>query len=157
MSAKFYRNVLEEVGNDVIKPLAFGVALPLINLTFQSIGSFAVPFLKNAYEQSEVVLKAVLDNEDNDGNNDILSRTSSALQSKQYEQTIRKLDQNINKGKSSIINLNIQLEETSVKSKKLSSSMVDFTAIETKIKELIDKYERYLITIFLDASLHFYK
>lgn len=117
--------MLEEVSNDVIGPLAMGVAIPLINLTVQSIGAFAFPFIRDAVEQSSVVLKSAfsreidlnripsdLDIDPEFANLDILLRTSSALQNTQYEQSVRKLQEGIEKSLRQQENLKKQLKET---------------------------------------------
>jgi len=44
-------------------PLAMEVAVPLINLTVKSIGSFAMPYLRDAYEQSVAIFQAAFDND----------------------------------------------------------------------------------------------
>lgn len=124
-SGKSYLDVLEAVSNDVIGPLAMGVAVPLINLTMQSISAFAFPFIRDAVEQSNVVFKSAFQNigDDSDLPNksdidpefahlDFLLRTSSALQKKQYEQSLRKLKENIEKSIRQQESLQSQLQES---------------------------------------------
>lgn len=57
-------DVIGEVGSEVVVPLAMEVAVPLINLTMKSISSFAFPFIRDAFEQSTVLLRAALNTED---------------------------------------------------------------------------------------------
>ena len=49
-----YLDALENVGtatSDLLVPLTMEIAVPLLNMTAQAIGSFAIPFLKNAFAQ----------------------------------------------------------------------------------------------------------
>lgn len=97
--------VLEEVGTEVIKPLAMDVAVPLINMTMQSIGSFAFPFFKDAFEQSSAVFQAAFGSSDDSNNVGIssldslstLNKASLALEKKTYEQKIRQLTEKLSK------------------------------------------------------------
>eukprot|EP00597_Dinobryon_sp_UTEXLB2267_P002153 CAMPEP_0170061820 /NCGR_PEP_ID=MMETSP0019_2-20121128/3254_1 /TAXON_ID=98059 /ORGANISM="Dinobryon sp., Strain UTEXLB2267" /LENGTH=405 /DNA_ID=CAMNT_0010267765 /DNA_START=914 /DNA_END=2131 /DNA_ORIENTATION=- len=124
-SGKSYLDVLEAVSNDVIGPLAMGVAVPLINLTMQSISAFAFPFIRDAVEQSNVVFKSAFQKSSVEGivpnstdidpefaHLDFLLRTSSALQKKQYEQSLRSLKENIEKSIRQQESLQSQLQES---------------------------------------------
>jgi len=98
--AQMYFNVLEEVGTEVMVPLARDVAMPLINMTVKSIGSFAIPFFRDAFESSSAVLQAAFNkndniyDDDNDDDNlniyDVVTRASAALEKKTYQQKLRR-------------------------------------------------------------------
>eukprot|EP01040_Poterioochromonas_malhamensis_P010611 gene10611-11553_t len=54
---KRYIGLLEQVGTEVLQPLTTGVAIPLVNLTVQTISSTAVPLIQDLFEQSASALK----------------------------------------------------------------------------------------------------
>eukprot|EP01035_Chromulina_nebulosa_P021659 gene21659-28027_t len=54
---KVYLDAIEDVGNGLIIPLAMEVAVPLINMSVQAIGSIAVPLIKDTFEQSNAIFK----------------------------------------------------------------------------------------------------
>ena len=66
VNTKVFIDLLEEVGTEIMMPLAMEVAVPLINLTVKSIGSFAMPYIRDAYEQSIAIFQAAFDNEKNE-------------------------------------------------------------------------------------------
>ncbi len=105
LKTRIYLNVLEEVGTEVIRPLAMEVAVPLINMTVQSIGNIAIPFFRDAIEQSTAVFQAAFNEEYSDTvalNIDGLpinafERASIALEKKTLEQKIRGYNEKLSK------------------------------------------------------------
>ena len=121
--AKMYLNVVEEVGAEVLVPLARDVAMPLINMTVKSIGSFAIPFFRDAFEQSSAALQAAftknnLDNDDDDdGLNlyDAVTRASAALEKKGYQQKLRRSNEQIDSCAKQLNDAITELEKTNLK------------------------------------------
>lgn len=156
LKSKSYFDVLEEVSNDVIAPLAMGVAVPLLNLTVQSISSFAFPFIRDAMEQSSVVLKSAFQQDNSDDltasqNSEVdpeyahlnfVMRTSSALKKTQYEQTKRKIKENIEKNLQQQEVMEQQLEEAIVKEKELLLTLSDQKRTEAELSSRISNYAR---------------
>lgn len=136
-----YLDFIEEVGTEVIKPLAMEVAVPLINMTVQSIGTFAVPFIRDAFDQSSAVFQAVIGTSSStnetmsenllspgtqvdiikDGDNvlldsdlfefDMLTRASLALEKTTQEQNIRRLQGKVASTDEILKSTSLQLEE----------------------------------------------
>lgn len=155
LKSKSYFDVLEEVSNDVIAPLAMGVAVPLLNLTVQSISSFAFPFIRDAMEQSSAVLKSAFQQDNGDDlttqNSDVdpefahlnfVMRTSSALKKTQYEQTKRKIKENIEKSLKQQEVLEQQVQEAIAKEKVLLSTLSEQKKTEAELSSRINNYAR---------------
>jgi len=122
--AKMYLNVVEEVGAEVLVPLARDVAMPLINMTVKSIGSFAIPFFRDAFEQSSAALQAAFtknnlddDDDDDDGLNlyDAVTRASAALEKKAYQQKLRRSNEQIDSCEKQLNDAITELEKTNLK------------------------------------------
>jgi len=125
--AKMYLNVVEEVGAEVLVPLARDVAMPLINMTVKSIGSFAIPFFRDAFEQSSAALQAAFtkdsknnlddDDDDDDGLNlfDAVTRASAALEKKSYQQKLRRSMEQIDSCEKQLNDAITELEKTNLK------------------------------------------
>ena len=109
-----YLSALEDYGSEVVIPLARDVAVPLINITVQSIGSFAKPFFRDAFEQSTAVYNAAFrDGTINEATAlgestvysdevqavldklDIFTRTSLAIEKTSYDQKLRSIRENM--------------------------------------------------------------
>ena len=159
LRSKSYFDVLEEVSNDVIAPLTMGVALPLLNLTVQSISSFAFPFIRDAFEQSSVVLKSAFQQDNSLLNDDLKSemdpefahldfvmRTSNALQKTQYEQSKRSIKEGIEKNLRLQESLEQQLKEAIDREKELLRTLVEQKRQEADLTSQIDSYERFFQT-----------
>lgn len=86
-----YLTVLEEVGTDIIVPLAREVAVPLINFTFNSISSFAMPILRDVFEQSAAVAQIFAVGVEEDSLEVRMSRALDAFEKTSYDQNMRKL------------------------------------------------------------------
>ena len=124
--------VLEEVGNDILKPLAMEVAVPLLNLTMRSIGSFAIPFLRDVFEQSAAVAKAAIaDDEANDSFEDAFTRAVSAFEKTSYNQHVRRLNSDLAKLNES---LTYSIAQLSVVEKTEAEANSKVTALEMKRK-----------------------
>lgn len=159
LKSKSYFDVLEEVSSDVIAPLAMGVAVPLLNLTVQSISSFAFPFIRDAMEQSSVVLKSAFQQDNGDDlmtsqNSEVdpefaylnfMMRTSSALKKTQYEQSKRKIKENIEKNLKQQEVLDQQLQEAIAKEKELISTLSAQKKTEAELSARINNYARLTI------------
>lgn len=61
---KGFLGALEELGSDVMVPLARDVAVPLITLTAQSFGSFAMPIFKDALETADAAIQAAFEEDE---------------------------------------------------------------------------------------------
>jgi hypothetical protein len=67
------------------------IAVPLINLTANAIGSFAMPIIMDAFEQSNAAFQAVMESETiPDDVFNPLTRAAIALERKRFEQQILK-------------------------------------------------------------------
>lgn len=102
-----YLGVMEKVSSEVIEPFATQVALPFLNLTFQSFSKKALPFVSDVFEQSSAAMKAIFDFEQQqnsrllssnttdgtgpDEEMDVFARTSQAVNKMRYEQKRRDL------------------------------------------------------------------
>ena len=119
LKTRIYLSVLEEVGTEVIKPLAMDVAVPLINMTVQSIGNIAIPFFRDAIEQSTTVFQAAFNEEYSDTialNIDGLpinafERAGIALEKKTLEQKIRSHNEKLTKTVAAIDETTQQLQK----------------------------------------------
>lgn len=120
--AQMYFNVLEEVGTEVMVPLARDVAMPLINMTVNSIGSFAIPFFRDAFESSSAVFQAAFnkndknyddDEDDDDSLNiyDVVTRASAALEKKAYQKKLRLNREQLESVSKQLSDSTIQLEK----------------------------------------------
>ena len=128
--------MFEEVSNDIIKPLTFDVAIPLINITIQSIGSLAVPLFREAFEQSSIILKAVstVETVEEDGTQaDVISRAMQAIDKARYEQKLKRLNENL-------LQSNRQMESSKAELPKTiseqSNLMNAYSELETKSADL---------------------
>lgn len=93
-----YLTVLEGVGTDIIVPLAREVAVPLINFTLNSITSFAMPILRDVFEQSAAVAQMFTSEiDDEDSFEERMSRALDAFEKTSYDQSMRKLQAQIQK------------------------------------------------------------
>ncbi len=102
---KRYIGLLEQVGTEVLQPLTTGVAIPLVNLTVQTISSTAVPLIQDLFEQSASALKALLDVEatmtseqreaEENPFGSIFARTSFAFNLKRFEQAVKKREKEL--------------------------------------------------------------
>jgi hypothetical protein len=161
-----YLNVLEEVSNDVLRPLAMGVAIPLLNLTVKTIGSFAIPFLRDAMEQGNVVFKAAMDSYDTPQSSqiapqpDFIARTATAIKNKKYEQNIRKTNESLVKSELAIVSIRREMLETIVSERELSAAVEQQEIDEKVLLSSISVYERFVLWFIINSilllSLHIY-
>jgi len=147
VKTKVFVDLLEEVGTEIMMPLAMEVAVPLINLTVKSIGSFAMPYLRDAYEQSVAIFQAAFDNdkneqkitidEENEDNEDdfgldyFSKATKNAIAARDLigtEQKIRRLTEQLDKIASDKIKVSKQIEE----------AMIQQDRIEIEVQEKIN-------------------
>jgi len=63
--SRMYLSVLEDVGTEVLRPLAMDVAVPLINFTARALGSFLKPVIESSISTTSAVLE--IWGEDNSG------------------------------------------------------------------------------------------
>ena len=122
MQTKEFVDIMREVGNEIVVPLTMDVAVPLLNMTFNVIGSVAVPFFRNVFEQSSAIIAAATQETDvnnNDNNMDYLSKTaqnvafaSSFIRSKQK---VRAVKEKLDKVNNELTNTIYELEEAKQK------------------------------------------
>lgn len=166
-NTNFYLNIIGEVGNEVIRPLAMDVAIPLLNLTMQSIGSFAVPLFRDAFEQSSVAFQAAFDSnstftfEDmydmeaelngesftsfsygDDPTASALARARQALEKKKYEQTLRSLNAKLERNKKNMEFAFKQLNETLSSENILRESLDEILAAEQQASVRFEESQR---------------
>lgn len=55
--SRMYLSVLEDVGTEVLRPLAMDVAVPLINFTAQALGSFLKPMFESSMSATSAVFE----------------------------------------------------------------------------------------------------
>eukprot|EP01035_Chromulina_nebulosa_P026048 gene26048-34047_t len=138
LKSKSYFDVLEEVSNDVIAPLAMGVAVPLLNLTVQSISSFAFPFIRDAMEQSSVVLKSAFQQDNGD---DLTTQNSDVdPEFAHLNFTKRKIKENIEKSLNQQEVLEQQVQEAIAKEKELLSTLSEQKKTEAELSSRINNY-----------------
>jgi curved DNA-binding protein CbpA len=78
---------LSDIGSEVLVPLARDVAVPLVTITAQSIGNFAIPIFKNVFETSNAAMKAVFEEEDAEPRTGTGTETGTSLGSKKRLRT----------------------------------------------------------------------
>lgn len=90
-STKEYLTTLESIGTDILVPLTMEIAVPLINHTANAIGSFAMPIIMDAFEQSNAAFRAVTEAKSiSDDVFNPLTRAAIAFERKRFEQQISK-------------------------------------------------------------------
>lgn len=126
LKAKAYINVLEEVGTEIIKPLAMGVAVPLINLTVQSIGSIARPLIFDAFEQSNAVFLAIEESEEDvRAQTNFFERAGVALERTAFSQRSRKLKSDIDATTQELVETSEKLNETLTKEAEMEIQLMN--------------------------------
>lgn len=140
LRSKIYGNLIGEIGNDVFLPLAKDVALPLLNFTINSIGYFAGPILRNAYESTTAVFEAVNSEEETMKALDIFSRAGLAIERTSYDQKIRKLNDQIERMNRQLEHARTDLEKAKIQEsheEEELNGLIESAAQEPmKIKEL---------------------
>jgi curved DNA-binding protein CbpA len=143
---KQYINALDQLGSNVIKPLAMDVAVPLINLTVRSIGSVAVPFFRDAFEQSSAVFKAAFgEGEVNlDEDSDILTRAANAAYKTSMEQKIRRTNESMSSSKSRLETVTADLDAAVKVQGQLRSSLAELEAEEARDRKSVEDMIRWV-------------
>lgn len=142
LDAQSYMNALEDVGNDIIKPLAMDVAVPIFQMVTYSVGKFAFPLIRDVFEQSSAVVKATISAENSDTFDDIVYKASMAREKIANDQKIRKLENKISKLVQSMnVSLNklIIVENAERESISKTSGLNATLDIEMKTKEKFEK------------------
>ena len=145
-----YIDVASQLGRDVFKPLAMEVAMPLINMTMRGISRLAVPFFKDAYEQSSAVYQATFDesgdvDEASGSLLDVFERAASAAARKSMEQRIRRTKEGIESTANRLEATSTQMFEADDEEQSLRSSIVELKAIATKDKGVLDTITTYVL------------
>jgi curved DNA-binding protein CbpA len=117
LKSKIYGRRIGEIGNDVILPFAKDVALPLLNFTINSIGTFAKPLLRNAYESTTAVLDAVNSEDETELALDVFTRAGMAYERTSFDQKIRGLKEQIERTSSQLESTKKDLEKAKVQEK----------------------------------------
>ena len=140
-----YIDVASQLGRDVFKPLAMEVAMPLINMTMRGISRLAVPFFKDAYEQSSAVYQATFDetNDDDEATGsysvlDVFERAAGAAARKSMEQRIRRTKEGIESTANRLEATSTQMFEADDEEQLLRSSIVELKAIAAKDQGILD-------------------
>jgi len=123
---KQYIESLDQLSRDVITPFAMEVAIPLINQTFRGLSSFAVPFLKDAFEQSSSIFQAAFKADsqaDDDQGFHALKRATDAAVRTGLEQKIRRTKESIDYTTEKFDNTNEQVLEATQKEAELKASL----------------------------------
>ena len=121
---------MDQISRDVIAPFAMDVAMPLLNLTVRGISSFAVPFFKDAYEQSTAVFQAafkaddsMVDEDDEVTGFEAITRAANAAMRTGLEQRIRRTKDSIGNTADRLDSTATQLKEAIEKESELLNSM----------------------------------
>lgn len=124
---KQYIESMDQLSNNVI-PFAIDVAMPLIDLTVRGIGSFAVPFFKDAFEQSSALFHAaftadefMIDEDEELTGFEAITRAANAAMRTGLEQRIRRTRDGIVSTTDRLNTTSVQLKEAMEK----ESEMVD--------------------------------
>ena len=132
-----YIDSIDQLSRDVIAPFAMDVAMPLIDLTVRGIGSFAVPFFKDAYEQSSSVFRAAFQTDDLLVDEDreptgfeAITRAANAAMRTGLEQRIRRTKDSIGSTSVRLESTITQLEEAIVKEKSLLKSLEELRLLD---------------------------
>lgn len=127
---------MDQIGRDVIAPFAMDVAMPLLNLTVRGISSFAVPFFKDAYQQSTAVFQAafkpdesMVDEEEELTGFEAITRAANAAMRTGLEQRIRRTKDSIGNTADRLDATATQLKETIEKESELKVSMEELKSI----------------------------
>jgi len=136
---KVYLDAIEDVGNGLIIPLAMEVAIPLINMSVQAIGSIAVPLIKDTFEQSNAIFKGVFNNNNDETQLNIFDRAKIALDRKVYEQQMKKQIVILNDYKKSLNEFSLQYNNYISQSNKYKQNMIDLSNQENnEVNKLSD-------------------
>lgn len=115
---KLYIESMDQLSRDVIAPFAMEVAMPLLNMTVRGIGSFAVPFFKDAFEQSSALFQAaftadesMVDDDEEFTGFEAITRAATAAIKTNLEQRIRRTNDSIVSTSARLINTDTQLKE----------------------------------------------
>ena len=155
-----YIDVASQLSRDVFKPLAMEVAMPLINMTMRGISRLAVPFFKDAYEQSSAVYQATFDELDDDEEAsssllDVFERAASAAARKSMEQRIRRTKEGIENTANRLEVTSIQMFEADDEEQSLRSSIVELKAIATKDQSFLNNITAYVLFTVVLVALSF--
>lgn len=138
---KQYIESMDQLSRDVIAPFAMDIAIPLIDLTVRGIGSFALPFFQDAYEQSSSVFRAAFQNDDSllDKDTDFtgfeaITRAANAAMKTGLEQRIRRTKDSIGNTLDRLNSTITQLNDAVDKERQLLESLEELTLIEKNSK-----------------------
>ena len=144
--ALIYIDVVEQLGRDVFKPLAMEVAMPLINMTVRSIGKLAVPFFKDAVEQSTEAYRATFEGsyEEEEVRNmfDVFERAAAAAARKSMEQRIRRTKEGIEGATERLEATSTQLWEVDDEEQTLRKNVLDLQAVEAQEVAILENVTR---------------
>ena len=146
-----YIDSIDQLSRDVIAPFAMDVAMPLIDLTVRGIGSFAVPFLKDAYEQSSSVFRAafqtddLLIDEDREPTGfEAITRAANAAMRTGLEQRIRRTKDSIGSTTVRLETTVTQLEEAIVKENKLLKHLDELRLLDDEGHSKLRNFTRWV-------------
>eukprot|EP01041_Mallomonas_annulata_P001602 gene1602-3094_t len=134
LQTKQFVEVMREVGSEIVYPLTMDVAVPLINMTFKSIGAVAIPFFRDAFEQSSAIFSAAtkeIETGDDESGFDYISKAAqNAVQARQYvgaKQNVRRAQEQLDKIADDLMKTSRLLEDAKVK---------EIDAMAIKLKQL---------------------
>ena len=134
---KQYIESMDQLSRDVIAPFAMDIAIPLIDLTVRGIGSFALPFFQDAYEQSSSVFRAAFQSDDTLVDEDTeytgfeaITRVANAAMKTGLDQRIRRTKDSIGNTLDRLNSTAIQLVEAIDKEKELFESLEELASFE---------------------------
>jgi DnaJ-class molecular chaperone len=156
IDAQSYMDALEGVGSAI----AMEVAVPLLNLTFQSMKTIAIPFFRDFFEQSSAVVMATMSAENSDTFEDIVSRASTAREKAAINQKLRnlqktkqKLDYNLNQSITKLSNAVIAELEARDKAIEFAKNVAMETA---NIEKLERSVHHTCVVVFFYISFFFF-
>ena len=138
-----YIDVVEQLGRDVIKPLAMEVAMPLINMTMRGISKVALPFFKDAVEQSTAVYQATFDESgyEEEATNlyDVFERAAAAAGRTAMEQRIRRTKEGIDNTATRLETTSAQLFDVDDEEQALRTSIIELEKAELKDRQALEE------------------
>lgn len=141
-----YIDVVEQLGRDVIKPLAMEVAMPLINMTMRGISKVALPFFKDAVEQSTAVYQATFDETDQEEEAtnlyDVFERAAAAAGRTAMEQRIRRTKEGIDNTATRLETTSSQLFDVDDEEQALRIAIIELEAAELKDRQTLEEVSK---------------
>lgn len=146
---KLYIESMDQLSRDVIAPFAMDVAMPLLNMTVRGIGSFAVPFFKDAFQQSSALFQAaftpdesMVDEDEEFTGFEAITRAATAAMKANLEQRIRRTKDSIDSTSSRLINTGTQLREAVEKETEILEALVELKRVDEGDKNDLKNFTR---------------